>query len=500
MAGASRGAGEAGADVSYIGIDLGTSSIKAILVDDRQSVVAGTTRDLVVNRPAPQWSEQNPADWITATLVALRDLKQAAPSAFRVCRGIGLSGQMHGAVLLDEADRPLRPCMLWNDGRSSAECAEIEAAEPASRDITGNIAMPGFTAPKLLWVGRHEPDVFRRTRKVLLPKAYLRLVLTGEAIEEMSDASGTLWLDVRARDWSGRMLAATRLDRSHMPALVEGSQPAGRMRPDLSRELGFDAPPLFAGGAGDNAAGAVGLGAVEPGASFLSLGTSGVLWRTTAGFEPRADRAVHAFCHALPGLWHQMSVHLSAAASLNWWAMVTGSTEADLLAPLGETLERPSPVLFTPYLSGERTPHNDTQMRGGFARLGHDTGRNAMTQAVLEGVGFAFRDGKAALESAGSRIDEAIVIGGGSRSALWLSILANVLDMPLHRHAAGETGAAFGAARLARLACTGEDPREICRKPDGVPQIFRPKRDLVAAYADRYALWGRAAGFSRELQ
>ncbi|UZF91090.1 xylulokinase [Bosea sp. NBC_00550] len=485
---------------SFIGIDLGTSSLKAILVDDRQRLLAAATRDLHVHRPEPLWAEQDPADWIEAALSALRELRQIAPAAFRGCRGIGLSGQMHGAVLLDQAGRPLRPCMLWNDGRSAAECAEIETAEPASRDITGNIAMPGFTAPKLLWVRRHEPDIFRRIQKVLLPKAYLRLALTGEAVEEMSDAAGTLWLDVASRDWSDRMLAATGLDRSHVPGLVEGSQPAGRMQAELSRELGFDTPPLFAGGAGDNAAGAVGLGAIAPGASFLSLGTSGVLWRTTGRFEPRADSAVHAFCYALPGLWHQMSVHLSAAASLSWWARVTGCAETDLLAPLGERLDAPSPALFTPYLSGERTPHNDPRMRGGFARLGHDTDRNTMTQAVMEGVAFSFRDGKAALESAGSPIGEAIVIGGGSRSDLWLSILANVLDMPLHRHAAAETGAAFGAARLARLACTGEDPREICLKPEGTPETFRPEPALVAAYAARYPVWQRAAAFSRELQ
>lgn len=486
--------------MTYIGIDLGTSSLKAILVDDRQCLLAGAARDLRIDRPRPLWSEQDPADWIDAALSALREIKQIAPSPFRACKGIGLSGQMHGAVLLDQADTPLRPCMLWNDGRSAVECTELEAAEPTSRDITGNIAMPGFTAPKLLWVRRHEPDVFRQVRRVLLPKAYLRLALTGEAIEEMSDAAGTLWLDVGGRDWSDRMLAATGLDRSRMPGLVEGSHPAGRMRAELSRDLGFDAPPLFAGGAGDNAAGAIGLGAIAPGESFLSLGTSGVLWRTTGDFEPHTDGAVHAFCHALPGLWHQMSVHLSAAASLSWWAGVTGRAEPELLASLGEPLDAPSRALFTPYLSGERTPHNDPRMRAGFAGLGHETDREAMTQAVLEGVAFAFRDGKDALESAGSPIREAIAIGGGSRSDLWLSILANVLDMPLHRYAAAETGAAFGAARLARLACTGEDRRAICLRPEGNAETFRPEPALVAAYADRHRLWRKAARFSRELQ
>lgn len=479
--------------MTYIGIDLGTSSLKAILVDERQRITASSAHGLVVHRPAALWSEQDPATWIEACLKALRTLKEADPTGFRACRGIGLSGQMHGAVLLDETLAPLRPCILWNDGRSAVECTEFEADEPQARAITGNIAMPGFTAPKLAWVRKHEPDIFQRTRLVLLPKAYLRLALTGEAIEEMSDASGTLWLDTARRDWSDRLLAATGLDRSHVPPLVEGSKPAGRMRADVSRELGFDAPPLFAGGAGDNAAGAIGLGAIEPGSSFLSLGTSGVLWRTTAGFEPQAQSAIHAFCHALPERWHQMSVHLSAAASLSWWAGIAGHAEADLLAPLGARVEHPSPVLFMPYLSGERTPHNDSHIRGGFAFLGHETDRNAMTQAVLEGVAFAFRDGKAALEAGGSPIGSATVIGGGSRSDIWLSILVNVLDMPLRRHADAETGAAFGAARLARLACTGEDPRDICLEPAGGVATFTPDRNLVAAYDRRYATWQRAA-------
>jgi len=486
--------------MSYIGIDLGTSSVKAVLVDDRQRLLASATAELSLQRPQPLWSEQAPADWVSATLAALRQLRDAALPAFRACRGIGLSGQMHGAVLLDDAEQPLRPCILWNDGRSAAECAELEAAEPASRAITGNIAMPGFTAPKLAWVRRHEPEIFRRTRKVLLPKAYLRLVLTGETIEEMSDASGTLWLDVGARDWSDRMLAATGLDRSQLPALVEGSQPAGRMRAELSCELGFDAPPLFAGGAGDNAAGAIGLGAIEPGDCFLSLGTSGVLWRTTERFEPRAERAVHAFCHAVPDRWHQMSVHLSAAASLRWWAGIVGCDEAALLAPLAGRAGRPSPALFAPYLSGERTPHNDPQMLGSFNRLAHETNRDAMTQAVLEGVAFAFRDGKLALEGAGAAIDRALVIGGGSRSDLWLSILANVLGIALERYADGDHGAAFGAARLARLACTGEPIRDICRKPAAEAQRFDPDPDQVSAYDRHYLVWQQAARDSQGLR
>jgi xylulokinase len=285
-----------------------------------------------------------------------------------------------------------------------------------------------------------------------------------------------------------------------MPALVEGSQPAGRMRPELAHELGFNAPPLFAGGAGDNAAGAVGLGAVTPGSSFLSLGTSGVLWRTTAGFEPRAGSAVHSFCHALPDRWHQMSVHLSAAACLSWWASVSGQSEAALLGELSLEAGHPSPVLFTPYLSGERTPHNDPQIRGVFAGLGHETDRSAMTQAVLEGVAFAFRDGKEALETGSSTIREAMVIGGGARSDKWLSILADTLNLPLKRYDQAGAGAAFGAARLAQIACTGESPETVCTPPSGEADVFAPHPARAAIYAERYAVWRRAAEVSRTLR
>lgn len=482
----------------FIGIDLGTSAVKAILVDDDQRILASATVALAVSRPQPLWSEQDPDAWVRATLDALAALREAQPAAFRAVRGIGLSGQMHGAVLLDETDRPLRPCILWNDGRSGAQCREMETAEPRLRAITGNIAMPGFTAPKLAWVRANEPDTFARTRSVLLPKAYLRLALTGEAVEDMSDAAGTLWLDVGARRWSEPMLSLTGLSEAQMPRLTEGSAPAGRMRAELAASLGFDTPPLFAGGAGDNAAGAVGLGAIRPGDAFVSLGTSGVLWLTTDRFRPNPDRAVHAFCHALPGLWHRMTVHLSAASCLAWWAGVTGAPETSLLAPLGEAASAPSPVLFAPYLSGERTPHNDPAVRGAFAGLGHEHDRAAMTQAVLEGVAFAFRDGLEAMRAGGGTITEADVIGGGARSRVFVHILSQVLGLPLHRLADGETGGAFGAARLARLAVTSEDPTSICRRPTRIETVL-PDRTLSDAYSARHARWKRLYPALKEL-
>ena len=338
--------------------------------------------------------------------------------------------------------------------------------------------MPGFTAPKLLWVRRHEPDIFARIATVLLPKAWIRLQLTGEAIEDMSDASGTLWLDVGARDWSDALLAATGLDRRHMPRLVEGNQPAGTLHVALAQRWGMDRPPIVAGGAGDNAAGAVGLGAMAPGRAFISLGTSGVVWATTAQFQPWPEAAVHAFCHALPGLWHQMGVTLSAGGSLSWWEGVTGLDAAALLAEIAPV---PSDALFLPYLSGERTPHNRGDLRGGFVGLSHDTGRPAMTRAVLEGVAFSLRDCLDAIRGSGTVIMEADVIGGGSRSPEWLGILASVLGITLHRLAEGEHGGAFGAARLARLAATAEDPALVCTPPARLATI-----DPDPALADAY--------------
>ncbi len=465
----------------YLGLDFGTSAVKALLVDGEQRVVGVASAPLSVSWPSPGHSEQDPEAWWQAMLQAVGALKASHGAALAAVRGIGLSGQMHGAVLLDSAHRVLRPAILWNDTRSAAECEELTAAFPELGRVSGNLAMPGFTAPKLMWVRRHEPDVFARTAKVLLPKAWIRYRMTGEMIEEMSDASGTLWLDTGARDWSDAALAATGLTRDAMPRLVEGNAPAGVLQAELARDWGMAVPPILAGGAGDNAAGAVGLSAIRPGSAFVSLGTSGVVFVTTPKFMPYPQAAVHAFCHALPGLWHQMGVTLSAAASLAWWAGVVGKGEAELLAEVPMPT-KPSPAIFLPYLGGERTPHNDSKIRGVFAGLSSDTDRARMTQAVLEGVAFSFRDCLDALAASGTGITEADVIGGGSRSRVWIAIIASALGIPLHRLADGETGGAFGAARLARMAVTGESPKSVCIPPARVETIL-PDPDLVSAYA-----------------
>ena len=471
----------------YLGVDVGTSGVKAVLANEVGAIVATAARELALSHPAPLWSEQDPDAWVDATIGAVDDLAAAHPRETAQVRGIGLSGQMHGATLLAADGRPLRPAILWNDGRSHAECAELERECPSLHAIAGNLAMPGFTAPKLIWIARHEPKVFAKVARVLLPKAYVRYRLTGEMVEDMSDAAGTLWLDVGQRCWSETALKATGLELHHMPRLVEGSDVSAHLSSDFARRWGMASGVVVAGGAGDCAASAIGLGAIAPGDAFLSLGTSGVLFRVTERFAPAPASAVHAFCHALPGLWHQMGVMLSAAASLAWLATVMATPASALLAPLDEVVDRPSPVKFLPYLDGERTPHNDAAAAGAFVGLRSATGRDDIVQAVLEGVAFAARDNLVAL-GGDLPIAQVDFVGGGSRSALWAQISADVLGIPVHRVEEGEVGAALGAARLGRIAATGAHPAEVCVRPRRLA-TFMPRASAVAAYDEAYHKW-----------
>lgn len=472
----------------YLGIDLGTSAVKTVLVDSAQRVIASESHPLTIASPQPGYFEQDPAHWIDAAFATLDALKATHARDLAAVEGIGLSGQMHGATLLDARGSPLRPCILWNDGRSATECRILEQRWPALRAITGNKAMPGFTAPKLLWIATHEPQIFAATKLVLLPKAYLRLVLSGEAVEDVSDASGSLWLDVARRDWSDAALAATGLSREHMPRLIEGCAPAATLRSELAQRWGMTGRPTIAGGAGDNPAGAIGIGAIRPGTAFISLGTSGALLAPTDTIAANPDRVVHTFCHAIPAMWIQAGAILSAASCLTWIARLFGVTEAELLAPLGSRPEAPSSVSFLPYLAGERTPHDDSLVRGMLNGLSHGTDREAIVQAVLEGVAFALADCRDALADAGIAVTDADAIGGGSRSRFWLSVLANVLNVPIHRFAEGQTGAAFGAARLGRLAVTGEAIDAVCTPPRRI-ETFEPEGMLVDAYAERLPAW-----------
>ena len=468
----------------YLGLDLGTSGVKALLIDGGQTVIGSGHGALEVSRPRPGWSEQDPADWIRATEEAIGELNAKHPAELAAVKGIGLSGQMHGATLLDEGDQVLRPCILWNDTRSHAEAARLDA-DPRFRKITGNIVFPGFTAPKLAWVRNNEPNIFAKVRWVLLPKDFLRLWLTGEHMSEMSDSAGTSWLDVAARKWSPELLSATDLDERQMPALVEGTARAGVLRGELAGQWGMAANVAVAGGAGDNAASACGMGTVKPGHSFVSLGTSGVLFAANGSYLPNPESAVHTFCHALPNAWHQMGVILSATDSLNWLSEITGKGAGDLTDELGDVLKAPTGVTFLPYLSGERTPHNDAAIRGVFVGIGHESGRAALTQAVVEGVAFAFRDSRQALQQAGTELSRVTAIGGGSRSRYWLKAIATALQIPVDIPAEGDFGAAFGAARLGLVAAENADPYEVCAPP-AISETIEPDRSLADAYSEAY--------------
>ncbi|MEM8591618.1 MAG: xylulokinase [Pseudomonadota bacterium] len=473
----------------YLGLDLGTSGLKAILIDDAQRVVAQANAGLSVSRPHSGWSEQNADDW----LMACEEAVLALPAEARAkVQAIGLSGQMHGATVLDASDRPLAPCILWNDTRSAAQ-ADAMDAEPGWREITGNIVFPGFTAPKLAWLRDTDPETFGKVRKVLLPKDYLRLWLTGEHVGEMSDAAGTSWLDTAKRDWSVDLLARTGLSRAHMPRLVEGSDVSGRLRPEVAVKLGLPEVPV-AGGGGDNAASAVGLGVTQPGQGFVSLGTSGVLFAASDTYSPDPDTAVHTFCHALPGAWHQMGVILACTDAVNWAAGLLGTDAKSFTSGLG-ALQAPGRGTFLPYLGGERTPLASADVRGGWVGLEHSTDRAAMARAVLEGVTFALADCRDALTATGTKIDTLLAVGGGTGSEYWLKVLATTLDLPLHLPAVADLGGAFGAARLAMIAATGD---AAIATPPSIERTVEPEPALADAFAEAHTRYERLAHYLKD--
>ncbi len=477
----------------YIGLDLGTSGLKGVLINDAQRVLADATAPLTVSRPHDGWSEQSPADWIAA---AESVLDQLAPHGLGAVRSIGLSGQMHGATLLDAADEVLRPCMLWNDTRAHEEAAEMDA-DPMYRRIIGNIVFPGFTAPKVAWVQKHEPRIWEKIAKILLPKDYLRLWLTGDHVGDMSDASGTAWFNNGRRDWSDDLLTANGFSRAHMPRLVEGSAPSGQLRDALAARWGLPKGIVIAGGGGDNAASGVGVGVVRAGEAFASIGTSGVLFAANDGYQPDPATAVHTFCHALPNTWHQMGVILAATDALNWYAALVGEDAASLTGSLGP-LQAPRKTVFLPYLGGERTPINSPTMRGAFIGLEHATDRHAATRAVLEGVTFAFRDCRDVLAATGTKLQTLLAVGGGSRSDYWLQAIATALGVPVQVPVSGDFGGAFGAARLAIMAATGAGS-EIATMPK-IARVIQPDPALADAFDAGHARFRAAQSAIRGLK
>ncbi len=475
---------------SYLGVDIGTSSIKAVLLDDAQRMIAEASAPLDVSRPRPLWSEQDPQAWWRGTLSVVASLRAAAPIQWRELAAIGLSGQQHGATVLDAQGRVLRPCILWNDGRSQAQCAELVQKVPDFAERASNIAMPGFTAPKLLWLAQNEPETFAQTAMVLLPKDYIRFKLSGAFVSDMSDSAGTLWLDVAGRHWDDVLLAACNLSRTQMPALVEGSDVSALLSPEMAAEWGLHGRRIpIAGGGGDNACSAVGIGAVRAGDGFLSLGTSGVVFAVTDHPIALPSRTLHAFCHALSERWHGMAVSLTAAAALSWIAEITGH-QGDIERLLRETesfaqdiaKRRRAPV-FLPYLTGERTPHNDPLATAQFAQLRIEHGAAALTYAVMEGVAFALADCLDVLTEAGAQPQSCMLVGGGSRSNFWAQLITDATNQILEVPAGAELGASLGAARLGILA-SGTPKADVCRKPE-VQSRFSPDQSLRSDLARR---------------
>lgn len=467
----------------FIGIDLGTSAVKVILLGEKGELLATSSEPLNVSRPYPLWSEQDPKLWWQATDRAMRSLRSL--HRLDAVMAIGLSGQMHGATLLDKQNKVLRPAILWNDGRSSAECELLQSRITDALSITGNLLMPGFTAPKLLWLAKHEPEVFSLVAKILLPKDYLRWCMSGDFATDMSDAAGTMWLDVRQRCWSETMLEACQLTTAQMPKLYEGTQITGQLSTKIARRWHMPAVPLVAGG-GDNAAGAVGAGIVDAGQTMLSLGTSGVYFAATSGYLARPESTVHSFCHALPQRWHLMSVMLSAASCFDWATRLTGLPGvADLVAAAQNASDNAQSLWFLPYLCGERTPHNNPKAKGVFFGLTHQHGPAELARAVLEGVGYALADGIDAVNACGIRPDSVILIGGGARSHYWRQMLADISGLSMDYCTGGDVGPALGAARLAQIALTPQQSLRTLLPELPLQQRHQPNDERFQYYVEQ---------------
>ena len=485
-------------DFYFLGLDLGTSGLRALLAAEDGKPVGSSEAHYPVSNPHNGWSEQDPKDWIIACKTTLRSLRETFPKEYKKITAIGVSGHMHGATLLDKTGQVLRPCILWNDTRSHLEANVLDKAEDVQA-LSGNIVFPGFTAPKLMWVANQEPDIFAKVDKVLLPASYLNFWLTGDMFADMSDSAGTSWLNIEKRNWSQRLLDASSMLLGSMPRLVEGCEVGATLSPHMAQLLDLSDDVVVVGGAGDNAAAACGTGVLGEGGGFVSIGTSGVLLVARDAYHPLPESAVHTFCHAIPNKWYQMGVILSATDSLNWLSNITGLKPAELTKALGCNIKGPCSTKFLPYLSGERTPHNDASIRASFTGIGQTTGVNELTQAVIEGVSFALRDCLEALRQTGAKPSKLTAVGGGSASDIWLQILATTLNIPLDIPKAGEFGAALGAARLAICGRTGQAPQQVMHSPQ-VERTVQPSKILQDAYETAYRQYSKSYNHLRGLQ
>ena len=478
----------------FLGIDTSTTSSKALLIDEEGTVMAVASNPHTLQTPRPLWSEQNPLEWWEAVAASIRFVLEQAGIRGEDVAAIGLTGQMHGLVLLDETGEVLRPAILWNDQRTQSQCDEIHTRIGTERfiQITGNMALTGFTAPKILWVKENEPAIFEQARHVLLPKDYIRYRLTGQYAMDKADGAGTVLFDLKSRDWSNEVLSTLEIPRPWMPETFEGPQITGSVSQEAAERTGLKAGTPVTAGGGDQAAGAVGVGAVEPGIVGLTVGTSGVVFATTPTALIEAEGRLHAFCHAVPGLWHFMGVMLSAAGSLQWYRDTLARnmpfddllTEAELVSAGSEGLQ------FLPYLSGERTPHPDPWARGAFIGLTLRHGRGHMTRAVLEGVAFGLKDSFTLIQNAGlGEIQQIRASGGGTRGALWRQILASVLDAELVTVNTTE-GASYGAALLAGVgAGAWSDVASACTACIKITGRTQPDASQVDVYHQAYSLY-----------
>jgi xylulokinase len=473
-----------------VGLDVGTSGTRALAVDAEGTVVAEATSRYEPDRPRPGWSEQRPQDWWRAATEVLREVAAGANDEIV---GLGLAGQMHGSVFLDSADEVIRPALLWNDQRTESDCAAITERVGADRllELAGNPALTGFQAPKLLWLRREEPEAYARVASVLLPKDYVRLKLSGERATDVSDASGTLLLDVRARAWSDEILDALEIPRDWLPDVYEGPEVTAVGSDAVADDIGLPRGLPIAAGAADNAAAAIGVGVVRERLISSSIGTSGVLFAHRDSFAPDPSGRVHAFCHAVPGAYHLMAVTLSAGGSLTWWRdRFGGDADFEALAAEAADVEPGAEgLLFLPYLTGERSPHLDPRASGAFVGLTARHGRAQLTRAIMEGVVLSMRDGLEVMRALGTAANDVRATGGGSRSALWLQLQADVYGCPIRRTDVDE-GPAYGAALLAGVAAgVFADVAEASASVRLRESVVEPDPDRVRRYDELYAIF-----------
>jgi len=485
-----------------VGIDISTTAVKAILIDSRGGVVGSASTPLALSTPRPGWSEQDPSDWWSATVASIRALLDRSGFSSKSIVSLGLTGQMHGAIFLDARGEVIRPAILWNDARSATQCAEITdlIGEDRLREITGNPALVGFQAPKILWLREHEPENFAKVRHILLPKDYIRYRLSNELATDTSDAAGTLLLDLAQRDWSGEILSKLSIPREWLPDVHEGPEITGRLSTEAAQLTGLSTRIPIVAGAGDNAAAAIGSGVVQEGTGLLSLGTSGVIFAPTDTLHIDPSGALHAFCHAVPGAYHLMGVTLSAGGSLRWARDILSSVRSELddydtfIEPVTHIPPGADGLFFLPYLAGERTPHMDPTACGAWIGLSLAHRQEHLVRAVLEGVAFALRDAWERITALGAAPSVLRIVGGGAKSAAWREIIAAVLDVPLQQLAVDE-GAAFGAALLAGVGAgvftdideaTTQTVKLRGNREDPVPALVEQYEGIYHKYASLY--------------